>query len=98
MITNRNAPYVTDLIDGLPSQYKDDATTALDELDAKGLSSTLNPKNIKFNDYKIEVANGDIEIIFKHDLAGNIRIVDIKHRANLKGILRKIADAIDISP
>jgi hypothetical protein len=97
MITNR--PHIQDLIDAVPQKYKSEVATALDDLDAQGLSPQQNAEHIRFNKYKIEVAGGDVEIIFEYDLtSGNIRIIDIKTRANIKAILKKIRRAIEIGP
>jgi mRNA-degrading endonuclease RelE of RelBE toxin-antitoxin system len=99
MITNRNIPRISDLIYRVPEKHKKDVSAVLDELENNGLSPKFNPKRLRFNKYKIEVKDSDIEIIFEHDFAsGDIRIVDIKDRADLKGIARKILKAIEIGP
>lgn len=96
MITNRKNQRIVDLIDGLPGTDKTGVAQALDGLNS-GIWSPLNPQHIQFDKYKIRV--GDVEIIFEYDLAsGDITIVDIKQRKGVLDILRKIGEAIDISP
>lgn len=98
MITNRNSPHVTNLIDGLRAKDKADVGIALDKLANQGLSPASNPTQINFNTYKIAVGGGNVEIILQLELSGDMRIVDIRNRATLKRILQKIAKAIEIGP
>src|ERR1051325_9124754 len=93
MITNRNN--INDLIDAVPKEYQEAVKGALDELNQNGLSGQSNPEYIMFDKYKIKVAGGDVEIIFEHDYSsGNIRIVDIKTRANIRRLYDKIRKAL----
>jgi hypothetical protein len=99
MITNRALPRIRNLLDEVPEKYKSDVEAALNELEKGGLPEHLNPELIKFNKFKIKVADGDVEIIFERDFAtGDVRIVDIKTRINIRGIFEKIRRAIDITP
>lgn len=97
MITNRNLPHIKDMIARVPQKYQSDVTALLDELESEQ-SPQPNWEYVKFNKYKIKVADGDIEIIFELNWSGEIRLVDIKERLNITGILKKIREGIDITP
>jgi hypothetical protein len=100
MITNRQLPHIVDLIEGLPEKYKSDVIALLDELE-NSFPAGLNTEYLGFSKYKVRVAGGEAEVIIEAGFLNNIRIVDIKTRTNIKGILRKIGrviDKIDIAP
>ena len=94
MITNRELPHVVQLIDALPERYKGDVKSLLDELE-RGIWVSHNPEYVGFSKYKIRIAGGDVELIVEAGISLDVRIVDIKVRPNIRGILRKIGHAID---
>jgi hypothetical protein len=95
MITNRDSPHIRDKIAGVPEEYQPEVQTVLDKLE-KGFPE--DSEFIRFDKYKIKVADGNIEIIFEWDLdTGNVRIVDIRERSNWGRIYKKIRK-LDITP